>query len=151
MVLYLRMSTPPVSSNACFWICWWPLHNMKWKWPRNGFATKLRNVPGKGNSVRHAADGLQKDPDTHKLVIIPMHPVPDKAKITILFLFFTIFQWKNNENQKTLFWAQNTKNRKSLIISILRFKKPKVHFLATSRNWRRGKAESAVKILSHPI
>ena len=52
MVLYLRMSTPPVSSNACFWICWWPLHNMKWKWPRNGFATKLRNVPGKGDSVR---------------------------------------------------------------------------------------------------
>ncbi|HCG26935.1 MAG TPA: hypothetical protein DE060_15840 [Lentisphaeria bacterium] len=45
----------------------------------------------------------KKDPDTHKLVIIPMHPVPDKAKITILFLFFTIFQWKNNENQKTLF------------------------------------------------
>lgn len=35
-----------------------------------------------------------KDPDTHKLVIIPMHPVPDKAKIIILFLFFTIFQWK---------------------------------------------------------
>ena len=47
--------------------------------------------------------GYKKDPDTHKLVIIPMHPVPDKAKITILFLFFTIFQWKNNENQKTLF------------------------------------------------
>ena len=44
--------------------------------------------------------GYKKDPDTHKLVIIPMHPVPDKAKITILFLFFTIFQWKNNENQK---------------------------------------------------
>ena len=42
-------------------------------------------------------------------------------------------QWKNNENQKTLFWAQNTKNRKPLIISILRFKKPKVRFLATSR------------------
>ena len=30
--------------------------------------------------------GYKKDPDTHKLVIIPMHPVPDKAK--------------NNENQK---------------------------------------------------
>ena len=44
--------------------------------------------------------GYKKDPDTHKLVNIPMHPVPDKAKITILFLFFTIFQWKNNENQK---------------------------------------------------
>ena len=52
--------------------------------------------------------GYKKDPDTHKLVIIPMHPVPDKAKITILFLFFTIFQWKNNENQKTLFCSSQT-------------------------------------------
>ena len=38
--------------------------------------------------------GYKKDPDTHKLVIIPMHPVPDKAKITILSYFSRFFNGK---------------------------------------------------------